>query len=140
MSLPSPEIATRPDSSLERLVQLLDRQASGAKQVDRDPRVNRTRARAHHQALERREAHGRPRRPPIADRRHRAAAAEVGDDEVPFARLPDRPIDRQPVEAEATDAPLVGPLAWDGVAPRRLGQSRVEGRVETGNVRRLGQG
>ena len=88
-----------------------------ARSMEDDPGVDRPGAGAHHQALERRHAHRRVDRPTAIDRRHRAAAAEVRDDQRAGRRRvapsssacpSDGPVDRQAVEPEAADAVLAG--------------------------------
>ena len=71
-----------------------------------------------------------------------APAAQMGDDEAEIsdsrseeARSPgDRPLDRQAVESEPTDAVALGPRVRQRIPPRRIRQGRVERGVEDGHV------
>ena len=93
-----------------------------AQEVDERARVDRAGARGHRHAFERAEAHRRVDRAAVADRGHRAAAAEVADDEARRARehlgALDGPLHGEPVEAVAADAPVLAPAARDGVGRR----------------------
>ena len=69
-------------------VELVDRRALLAQQVQEQPGVERARARAHHHALERREAHRRVDAAAVADRGQRAARAEVAGDQPQLVQRP----------------------------------------------------
>ena len=123
--------------------ELLYVECSATQQVDENPGVDCARAGPHHQAVEWREAHRRPDRRPAGDGRDRAAAAEVGDDELELIYEPaeelggpaNGPFHREPVEPEPSDARAGPPLRGDRVAGGDLRQPRMEGRVETGDMR-----
>ena len=76
-----------PGLVLERVVELVGRQAALAQEVEERARVDRARAGGHRHALERAEAHRRVDRAAVEHGRDRAAAAEVADDE-PRHRAP----------------------------------------------------
>ena len=132
--------------ALERVVQLLEGEVAIAQETDEGAGIDRAGTRGHHRPLERRQPHRRPDRSTPIDRGDRAAGAEVGDDKPqspdrPFQqrrRATDRPLDREAVEAVPPYAPA-RPRIGDGIAPRGLGQGRVEGSVEAGYVSDVGE-
>ena len=124
----TPETPSRPEPWSSAVGQFVERQKIVAEQPQHHARVERACTRAHHQALERSEAHRRPDRPAAVDRRDRAAAAEVRDDQPKASPdlgpsssrgAPHRPLDRQAVEAVAADAPFGVPLVRQGIQGSR---------------------
>ena len=131
-----PESPSRPGLRLERALDLLERRASRAQEMQDDLGVDRARARRHRHAFERAEAHRRVDRPAVAHGGHRAAAAEVADDE-PRRRAPARP----PTAPTARGTRSGGCPTRRASAPGSAyvdassGIVRVERRVEDGDVR-----
>ncbi len=124
---------------LERRVELVDAQAALAQEVEERARIDRARARRHRHALERGEAHGRVDRAAVQHGGHRAAAAEVADDEPRGDRhlLRDAPLHREPVEAVAADAPSSRHSRGTAYVDASWRNRRVERRVEDGDVRHV---
>ena len=109
-----------------------------AQEVEERSRIDRAGARRHRYALERAEAHRRVDGASVAHRRHRAAAAEVADDELRHAHPLGAPLHGQAVESVAAHAPVAPPLRH-GVRRRLVGDRRVERRVEDRDVRDVRQ-
>ena len=84
------------------------------------------------------EPHRRVDGPAVADRAHRAAAAEVADDELLHAHLFRCPLHRQSVEAVPPHLPFLAPAFRDRVCRRLVGKRGVKRRVEYGDVRDVG--
>ena len=118
---------------------------AGPAQEHQDGRVQVAGAGAHHQALQRGEAHGRVHGLAAPDGRDGGAVPQVGDDAVELLhrkvqqrRGPVRHVlVRGAVEAVAADAVVGVELVRDGVAPGVLGQGAVEGGVEHGDLRHV---
>ena len=111
-----------------------------------DARVDRTRARRHHEPLERREAHRRVDGPAAAHGRERRARAQVAGDDaervVALAPAQDRGATRgvrvrQPMEPVPPHAERSRHAARDRVGGGRIGQRGVERRVERRDVRQV---
>ena len=143
MSLETPERPLRPEPLVEQVGDLGCAHAPLLDQVQHDARVELARPRAHRQAVERGEAHRALDAAPLAQRAHRGAAAEMGDDH-PAAGDVGR--DRaQPlgdvfvgeaVEAVAAHA-LVVERARQRVAVGVRRMAAVEGGVEAGDLRHV---
>ena len=71
---------------VQDFVHLVERLALAAHDVRDDRGVDRTRARAHHQALERREAHGRVDGLAVVHGRDRTAVAQMARDEAQVSK------------------------------------------------------
>src|SRR3954452_24463083 len=131
---------------LERVVELLDRDAGVALEPDQQAGIDAARARGHYEALERREAHRRVDRAPARDRAQRRARAEVARDDSQLLQRPSQLRGRlarhvavvQAVEAVAAQLVALDPLPGKRVRPRRVRQRRVKRRVETRDYRLLG--
>src|SRR5207237_2361763 len=83
-------------------------------QVENDARIQLPAARPHRQSVERGEAHRRADAPPVANRTHRRAVAEMHDDDAALLGLRcnllqsrDHVLIGQTVEAVAPDALLI---------------------------------
>ena len=145
MSDETPETPSKPECIIERVVELIGVQAFLPQQVHEDARVNTAAAGAHHQALQRREAHRGIDAEAMAYRRHRGAVAQVGNDQTQILaaehlRRPGGTVRMaQAVEAVAAHAPFPSPLLRHWVGPGRLGQGGVEGRVKDRHLWHLGQ-
>ncbi len=103
--------------------------------MQHDLGVDRAGARRHRHALERAEPHGRVDGAAVENRGHRTAAAQVTDDEPRHGHLFRRPLHGEAVKAVTPDAPLLAPALGHGVGGRLLGERRVEGSVEHGDMR-----
>ncbi len=119
----------RPELLVEEVRDLLGGHLLVGHQIEQHARVELAAARAHRQAVERGEAHGRGHRSPVLDRAHRGAVAEMRDDHV-LARdlrrhLLQRAHDvfvRKAVEAVAAHALVViGARQGEGVGHERDG-------------------
>ncbi len=128
--------AVEPRLRLERLLDRLEPEAAAAQQVQDDLDVDRPGPRRHRHALEGAEPHRRVDRAAVAHRGHRAAAAEVADDETRYAHLLGRPLHREAVEAEAPDSPLVAPAGRQRIGRRLVRDRAMECGVEHRDVRR----
>ena len=70
-----------PGLVLQRVVELLGRQAALAQDVEQRARIHRSGTRRHRDALERAEAHRRVDRGAVKDRRHRSSRPKVAHDD-----------------------------------------------------------
>ena len=132
---------------LERRRELGRRHAHVLLEPEDETRVDRTRARRHHEALQRREAHRRVDGASARDGRERRPGAEVaGNDSEAFGGTTAevgsalrRVGVREAVEPEAAQRPPLAPLGREGVGGRRRRHPCMEGRVEAGDRRDLRQ-
>ncbi len=112
-----------------------------------EARIDAARAGRHDQALERGEAHRRVDRSPPGHRRERGAGPQVAGHDPEILHRPAEELGRparcvgvgQPVEAVAAEPPAETPLSRQGVGRRRRRQVGVEGGVEAGDGRDVGQ-
>ena len=121
---------------LESVIEVVDAQVM-AQEVEERSGVDRARAGRHRDALERCEAHRRVDGTPVSNRRDRAAAAQVADHEARDGHLLARPLDREPMEAEAADSELAK-LEREGIGRRPIRDRLVEGGVEDRDVGECG--
>ncbi len=132
---------------MQLTIELIGAEAVLAEDVDQRARIDGTCAARHRDALERREAHRRVARTTVPNRGDGATAAQVADDEAKTLgrtteklRSPLRaPFDRQSVEAVPADSPVGSPALGKGVDGGLRGHGGVEGGVEDGDLRRIGQ-
>ncbi len=124
---------------LERPAEFVGVEATRAQKVQDDLGVEGARAGRHRDAVERAEPHRRVDRVAVEDSRDRAAAAQVQNDEPRGRRPLGRPLHREAVEPVAPDAPLLGPSPRHRVGRSLVRHRRVEGRIEDGHVRDVGQ-
>jgi hypothetical protein len=111
------------------------------------PRIDAARARGHHEALERGEAHRGVDRPPGGDRAQRGAGTEVGADEPQIPALGADQLTgtagdvgvRETVEAEASQRPAFTPGGRQSVGRGAVGDGRVERGVKAGDARHAGE-
>ena len=109
---------------LESGVEVVDAQAVLAEEVDERSRVDGARAGGHRHALERGEAHRRVDRAPVEHGGHRAAAAQVADDDPRGVELRDDRLHGDPVEPVAAHAPVAPAPAGSRTSTPRWGSSR----------------
>ena len=126
-------------------IHLVEGDALAAHDVGEDGRIDGAGARAHHEALQRREAHGGVDGLPVVDRRDGAAVAQMARDEPQIAqrateqvrRLLSRVAVARAVGSVAADAVVVVVAGRQGVHVG-LGRHRgVEGGVEDGDLGRV---
>ena len=120
---------------VQRVIEPVRVEGPGMEEVQQRSGVDGARARRHGHALQRAEAHRRVDGAAVANGGHRAAAAQMADDEPGRRDALCGPLHGEAVEAVPADAPLLAPSPRDGVGGGLGRDARVEGRVEDGDLR-----
>ena len=142
-----PGQAEQPAARVERADDAVDVEVEALGDVAEQPRVDVAAAGAHHQALERGQAHGGVDGLAAADGRRAAPVAQVQHDQVELLRWPAQHLGGPgaheavagAVEAVAPHLVLVVPLLRDGVAVGDRRHRLVEGGVEDRDLHEAGQ-